>query len=258
MTSLVPYQPRLSLAEVRAEAEAFLPIAMSANHSIKTIEDAVALASYSNALLVPVPIGLKEIHMIDGKPTPSVWLALGLIKRAKHHGGLPLLERGPVEEWQGAGEALQCAVWTWRRGEPDPYLGTFSWAEAVQAGMVGNAQWRRYGKDMIYKNALFRSIRRGFSDVFMGAVYDPVAELGTNDPDIIDADYTVSYEVKGPTNPQAELEAAWNDAWDRSVMVQDELITFEMKTGLASGAELTDEQKIQFAGQLREAAPIAF
>jgi len=267
MTShLIPFQQPLSLDEIESQARAFFSIARSANKGIKTVEDCIAMGNYSNALLVPIPIGLKEIHMIDGKPTPSVWLALGLIRRAKLPDGRPILARGPVEQWTGEGETLTCNVWTWRTDDQDPYLGSFSWQEAIQAEKTGNAQWRRYGKDMIYRNSLFRSLRRGFSDIFMGAVYDAQAEFGDKGPlqpidiqqvdvsqDVIDVEHKI-VNTKA-VDFDAALKEAWNHAFYHGIDVAAEHEKYRAETGIAPKVKLTDQQKLSLTTRLRELLP---
>lgn len=78
--------------------------------------------------------------------------------------------------------------------------GTFTLAEAKQAGLLSKDNWRNYPEDMLFARAMTRAYRRYAPDVFGQPIYTP-EELG----DVVDApSWTVSAPITEPT-PQSIL-----------------------------------------------------
>jgi hypothetical protein len=102
------------------------------------------------------------IHIIDGKPTLSADMMVGLVKRSKACRYFRLVESS----------ATQAAYETLRDGEPAPTRMTFTFKEAQAAGLTGRGPWKAYPAAMLRARCSAALARAVYPDV-VGGVYDP-------------------------------------------------------------------------------------
>jgi hypothetical protein len=135
---------------------------------------------------------LSKVHIIEGQPSASPELILGLIRREGHRawpGGPD--HSGIVQESEDV-RTLEAVVHAVRRDDPERVITSrYNIAQAEQAGLVkvengklrarsrdGKAlPWENYPEDLLWARAVSRLGRRNFSDVLLGLSYVP-EELG--------------------------------------------------------------------------------
>lgn len=176
MNELLPrYRGDGSVESLRLEAEAFLKLYQRANSAITvTIEDAVGIAQMARDLNIPVTLGLTQIYLIEGKPSPSAPLLHRLVLRSG------LLEHLSCTYVYTEDDTV-CTVTMRRRGGLE-HTESFSWKEALSSGYAltrdGHlkSNWARDGKTMLKWRATKRCEDYLFGDV-VGGLYSP-DELG--------------------------------------------------------------------------------
>lgn len=120
----------------------------------------------SEALGIHHMVGIESIHIIKGKSSLSAELMRALIQRAGHM--FDLIEQTPEKA------VIECA----RRERPDRvFRHEWTIAEARQAGLLSNDNWKKYPKAMVAARVTSEAARAHFSDVLAGMVYVP-EELG--------------------------------------------------------------------------------
>lgn len=67
----------------------------------------------------------------------------------------------------GEGDKLAVTIKTKRKGMPE-YVYTYSWADAVKAGLSGKDTYQKNPKDMLYWKCLGRVSKRNYADVLKG------------------------------------------------------------------------------------------
>lgn len=102
------------------------------------------------------------IHIIDGKPTLSADMMVGLVKRSKACRYFRLVESS----------AVQAVYETLREGEPAPTRMVFTYKEAQAAGLTGRGPWKAYPAAMLRARCSAALARAVYPDV-VGGVYDP-------------------------------------------------------------------------------------
>lgn len=117
---------------------------------------------------------VRAIAVVNGRP--SIWgdAMVALIQ------GSGVLEWQKTE-WAGEGETLTCRVTMKRKGQVEPYVGEFSWADAKKAGLASKDTYRQYGKRMLLNRARSYAGRDGFADLLNGL---SVAEESMDAPDV--------------------------------------------------------------------------
>ena len=107
---------------------------------------------------------LQSIAVVNGRPTIYGDGAIGL---ARSSGLLEWMEeKFDGKEYEDAFKAV-CTVK--RKGEPKPITGTFSVADAKNAGLWGKSgPWTQYPKRMLQFRARSFVLRDGFADVLKG------------------------------------------------------------------------------------------
>jgi len=179
----------------------------------------LGLASAMEAGLPPL-YGLRQIAIINGRP--SMWGdALMALVQSKN-----LLANQTVRE-VGAGfdPSLPPAQWPddygicvslWRRGQPDPYVGTFTVADAKRAGLWLNTRkkpWLEHPKRMMTFRARAFPLRDGFADAIAGiAVREEIEDYHTPEDLLVpktsavddDEPITESATVEEPNAGQAD------------------------------------------------------
>lgn len=158
---------------------------------------------------------LQSMHVIDGKLSLSAELMRGLAIRAGHR--VRVVKR----------EMDEAIVEITRSDRPDePYRASFTWQEAVDAGLQNKDNWKKYRRAMLVARATSIAMRDECPDVLYGVVYTP-DELGAveNEDGSIDV-------------PTAEEVPAMGD---------EELAIF-----LANVASANSQQLIAYAREAKE------
>lgn len=118
---------------------------------------------------------LKEVAMVDGKPTMSAALMAAKIRAAGHS-----LRRREVRDNAGNLTATTAVGKRGDNGDEDTF--TFSLEMAARAGLANKQNWKNYPEAMMWARAVSQLARTLFSDVFIGSVYT-AEELGAPNTD---------------------------------------------------------------------------
>jgi hypothetical protein len=158
MTNLQTTNHTLSLAEyevIRSQAESlvktgFLP------QAIKTPEQALAIILTGRELGIPAMTALNGINVIQGKPTISPQLMLGLIERS---GQLDNIKIDMSDE--------EVSVTMKRKGR-SAHTEVFGWEQAKAMQLVSKDNYRKQATTMFKWRAVSACARVVFPDVLLG------------------------------------------------------------------------------------------
>lgn len=134
---------------------------------------------------LPPISGLSQIAIINKRP--SLWGdgALALVQQA---GLVERVEQG-FEGAENTGDVninnfpddFRAVYKIWRKGQPNPYEGTFSVRDAKRANLWSNPRrpiWIQYPKRMLMARARAYALREGFADALSGlAIREELEEL---------------------------------------------------------------------------------
>ena len=151
-------------------------VAKSGLFGAKSPEQAyVAIATGMELGLKPMQ-ALRNITVIQGKPTFSADGAFAVVRSHPEYGGI---------EWikQDAQEA-SCKITRVSKGGQlkETFVGSFSMKEAAAAGLANKDNWKHYPARMLRARALSFACRDAFPDVLNG-LYTPeeIREVSEND-----------------------------------------------------------------------------
>jgi hypothetical protein len=132
--------------------------------SIRTPQAAVAIMLAGRELGVPPMQAFTSINVIEGKPTVSPQLMMGLAERT-----------GLVEYCNIEDDGQACTVTLLRSGG-QPFTASFSMQDAIDMKLSGKYNWKSMPKVMRQWRAISAAYRVVFADVLAG-VYTP-EEMG--------------------------------------------------------------------------------
>lgn len=170
---------------------------------------------------------LTAIHVVQGNPSLTAGAIAAKIKGSGRYN---------YRVTEHTDEA--CTVVVYENGE-EAGTSRFTMDDAKAAGLLANAQWKKYPRNMLFARAVSNAARWYAADVFGGAVYTP-DELGaTVDPE---SGEVIDGTVTEHRAPAFDYEAEWQ----RMVAYCGDESTakgFVGVTGLKSKTELADEAK---------------
>jgi hypothetical protein len=152
-------------------------------------------------LLAAQDLGIKPtialnggIWNIQGKIEISARLMTSMIRKAGHNISI-----------KECNDKI-CTLKGKRADNGDEVETTFSWDDAVKAGLAGRDVWKKYAEDMLYARAMSRLARRLFPDV-IGTAY---VEGEIRDGSMIDVtpDKESMRSCKHMTKEQKEIESS--------------------------------------------------
>lgn len=136
---------------------------------IKTPQQVAIIALKGKELGIPFMQSLQSISVINGKPVLASELMAALIYRKIPGAKIVYKETS----------ADKCVIEATRPGEP-PQDFTFTFDEAVKAGLTRNPTWERYRAAMLRARCISLMARAKFPDAIMGC-YTP-EEMGHEEP----------------------------------------------------------------------------
>ena len=111
---------------------------------------------------------IRSIYVVEGKPSMSADLIIGLVKKSPTCLYFQCLESTSKVARYG----------TQRQGNPAPTIFSFSWEDAEAAGVTGKDNWRKWPAAMLRARCAVSLARAEYPDIAMG-LYDP-DELATS------------------------------------------------------------------------------
>lgn len=146
---------------------------------------------------LPPMYGLRQIAIINGRPT--IWgdaaMALVqaknlLLKQTVREVGPGFDKSSPINEWP---KDFGIVVSLWRRGQEEPYVGTFTVADAIRAKLWLNAKkvpWIEHPVRMLTMRARAFPLRDGFADALAGlAIREEVEDYHEEPKQITDTSF---------------------------------------------------------------------
>lgn len=155
----------------------FLPVA------INTPEKALAIMQKAKELGIPPMEGLSSISIIQGKPSVSPQLMLGLARRTKE-----------LEDIEMKSDEKGATVTIKRKGQT-AYTTHFGVKEATDMGLIGKDNWKKQFSVMAQWRALAANLRITFPDAIAG--------IYTSD-ELTDGEMTVT--TRGPVQMPKAIE----------------------------------------------------
>lgn len=110
-------------------------------------------------------LGIQPMQALNG----GLWIILGKIEVSARLMNAMIRRAGhsiAIEQSDNKG----CVLIGKRSDSGDTCKASFTWDEAVKAGLTGKDSWRNYAEDMLFARALSRLARRLFPDV-VGSSY---------------------------------------------------------------------------------------
>jgi hypothetical protein len=153
------YEPQ-SMQEAMLFSEAVVQSGLVPH--VKRKEAAFAIIVTGAELGLTAMQSLRSIHIVDGKPTLSADLIVGLVKRSS------------VCQWFRLVETTnERAVFeTLRRGEPEPTRYVYTMEDAARANLLGRRPWRQYTAAMLRARCATALARAVYPDLVAG-IYEP-------------------------------------------------------------------------------------
>lgn len=185
-------------------ASGFLP------RSIDTVDKAFAIITMSSGLGIDMWQGFNGINVIQGKPTVSPQLMLGLINRS-----------GQIEDMVITATADAATVTMKRRGRT-PHTEVFSIKDAAAQGLTGKDNYKKQPAVMLKWRAVAACARVVFPDIIMGLY--TTEELAPDNTTLTadgEAAYTAPITVERPAEPAPELFTFEIDTVTHSVTSKD-------------------------------------
>ncbi len=134
--------------------------------SIKTTEQAIAIAIKGHEIGMPMMQAFSQIHVIKGKPTISAEGMNALIRRNCPGSKIEIIRN----------DSSVCTIKATRPGER-AFEYSYTIEDAKRAGIAGNPSWSKYPDAMLFARCISAIARRVFPDCLCGISYTP-EELG--------------------------------------------------------------------------------
>jgi len=188
--------------------------------SIKTAEQAVAIAMMAHELGIGMWAGFSSINVIQGKPTISVQLMLALIYRSGLCAKVAVTEETDT----------RCTVVMQRKGQ-NPHSETFTVEDAQRLNLLAKDNWKTQPRTMLRWRAVAACARVCFTDVILGLY--TADELGGDLPmgtePIIDIDThrvldarTGEITLEATASPLDQSGPATDEQWRRYTQLVDQ------------------------------------
>lgn len=162
--------------------------------AIDTPEKAMAVAIKGRELGLPMMQSIASINVIDGKPAISAELMAALVHQKIPNAILRCVETSNQ-------------ICTYEAGRPaDKILRmSFTWQDAVTAGVTGKNNWKQYPAAMLRARCCSAICRIVFPDAIMGCYTpDELGAITTEEGDITGEVINISTQKPPITPPQAK------------------------------------------------------
>jgi len=169
--------------------------------SIKTPQQALIIMAQGRELGIPSTVALRQIVVVQGKPTCSAELMLALVHRTYGQSAMRVFKT----------DNEACTVQYRQQGWDGISEYTFSIEDAKRAGLLKNATWTQYPAAMLRARAISATVRFAFPECLSG-LYLP-DELGA-DVTVVDGEVVpLGAEPPSDSDPdRIDYNAAWHVA----------------------------------------------
>lgn len=183
--------PTLTMDVLRAQMEAakrYVDSGLLPN-GIKTPQQALTIMQVGREIGVPATYALRNIHVIEGKPTCAAELLMGLVRRT--YGQAAIRVKDATNQ--------SCTVEYREQGWDGVSSLTFTIEDAKNAGLAAKPMWTKYPRAMLRSRAVSEAVRTAFPECIAG-LYTP-EEMGAEVR--VAADGTVEIAVDASTGAQS-------------------------------------------------------
>jgi len=147
---------------------------------INSPEKALVAAQYCNSLGLSFPVAIRQICVINGKPSIYGDLPLAIVRSSGHLDSISekILNKEMKEICVSNSNLLDdpyAAVCKIKKKTGEEIERFFTIKDAQRAGLLGSNCWKKYPKDMLKYRARTQALKDLFSDVLNGvaiAEYD--------------------------------------------------------------------------------------
>lgn len=157
LTSPQPIMARDDLKTLMEQALRYVKSGLLPN-AIKTPEQALIIMSQGRELGIPPTVALRQITVVNGKPTCSAELMLGLVHRTYGQAAMRVFRT----------DNESCTVQYRQAGWDGVSEYTFTMDDAKRAGLLKNPVWTQYPAAMLRARAISATIRFAFPECING------------------------------------------------------------------------------------------
>ena len=214
LLALTRPEPTLTMDVLRAQMEAakrYVDSGLLPN-GIKTPQQALTIMQVGREVGVPATYALRNIHVINGKPTCSAELLMALVRRAYGQSAIRVKE--------ATNEA--CTVEYRESGWDGVSSLTFTMEDAKRAKLDQKDTWKQYPRAMLRSRCVSEVVRTAFPECIAG-LYTPeemgadvrVTSDGTDeiDPGPVAPRLAILAPTDMPTKPSDDDIKRWCGAW---------------------------------------------
>lgn len=164
--------------------------------SIKTPQQALIIMAQGKELGIPSTVALRQIVVVQGKPTCSAELMMALVHRTYGQSAIRVFKT----------DNESCTVQYRQAGWDGVSEYTFSMEDAKRANLLKNPTWNQYPAAMLRARAISATVRFAFPECISG-LYSP-GEVG-GAVEIVDGEVV---PVDGPPTPDMPDGPSYCDA----------------------------------------------
>lgn len=159
--------------------------------------DVLVILLYGQELGLAPMQALQVIDVMKGRPTLRANLWVALTRKAGHKAGV-------VEETD-----TSCTFRIVRNDDPEPHIVTYTLDDAKKAGLLGNSNYTKNPKAMLYARAASTCCRRACPEVALG-FYDEF-ELADDEPQKPTLSQVAAQREDQPQKPDQQRPSAQED-----------------------------------------------
>jgi hypothetical protein len=162
---------------------------------VKSEAQAIVKVMAGAELGLPPFASMSGIHIVQGKPVLGANVIATLVKN------------DPRYDYRIKVSTDKECILTWYEHGKPVGESSFTWSEAVNAGLTNKDNWRKYASDMLFARALTRGARRFAPGIFGGApIYTP-EEMGvdTDEEGYIEAPTITVTQTKAPAFREEQI-----------------------------------------------------
>lgn len=163
----------LRLSKIQAASNSWVLLNTGRGATEARTAEAYARMQYGAELGIGPSVSMKDVFIVEGKPSMSAALMAGLVKRSGKY---------RIEVLESTAAACRIQMSERLDGEWKPCGPVVEWTMAEASKITYGRQknrlidkdnWKNYPSDMLYARAISRACRRYCQDVFIGAIYTP-------------------------------------------------------------------------------------
>ena len=184
-----PAMVRLSSEQLQYIAHTeFVPKSMRGN-----LPAILACVAYGRELGLGDMVALRNVHMIDGRPSLSAEVMVGMVR-----------DRGHSMRGNFSGDS--CTAVGKRADTGDEIEVTWTRQMAVDAGLVSKNNWKSFPASMLWARAASQLCRMLFADCFAGSTHTPeeLAAPDFEETEFAEIDAPLELTQDSVGEPQAE------------------------------------------------------